>query len=160
MTPRTSGRTKLTHVQMVGGLLLIALVVGANLLNVFVSRSLSDTNKQVSAAGKTMTTVANAGREANFVAVAAAQLPDRQQLDEVGVHHGLLVRQIDITHAMLAGMFGTESAMSEVDVRLAELEQSLDSLGTNPPDSELAGAAAVILAQAEALEVATKHLYD
>jgi hypothetical protein len=122
---------------MVGGLLLIALVVGANLLNVFVSRSLSDTNKQVSAAGKTMTTVANAGREANFVAVAAAQLPDRQQLDEVGVHHGLLVRQIDITHAMLAGMFGTESAMSEVDVRLAELEQSLDS--RSPPNTSTTG---------------------
>jgi hypothetical protein len=145
---------------MVGGLLLIALVVGANLLNVFVSRSLSRTNEQVSTAGATMTTVANVGREANFVAVAAAQLPDRQQLEQVGVHRGLLVRQIDVAHAKLAGTVGTEVAMSEVDLRLAELEHTLDSLGPNPLDSELHSAGVVILAQADTLELATKHLYD
>ena len=160
MTARTSGRTKLTRTQKVGGVLLIALVLGANLLNVFVSHSLSRTNAQVYAAGETMTTVANLGREANFVAVAAAQLPDRQQLDEVVLHHGLMVRQIAVAHVMLAGMFGTEAAMSEVDLRLAELEDTLDSLGPSPPDPELRRAGVVILGQAQALEVATKHLYD
>jgi len=160
MTARISGRTKLTRVQKLGGLVLIALVVGANLLNLFVSQSLSDTNEQVYAAGETMTTVANAGREANFVAVAAAQLPDREKFDEVGVHRGLLVRQIAVTHAMLGGVLGTEAATSEVDLRLAELDDTLNSLGPNPPDSELSSATAGILEQAETLEVATKHLYD
>ena len=160
MTARTSRRTKLTRPQKVGGLLLIGLVIGANLINVSISRSLSRANEQVAEAGETMTTVANAGREANFIAVAAAQFPDRLQFDSVTLHHALLMRQIDVTHAKLAGRVATGEAMAEVDLRLAEVQDTLTSLGDDPGTLELRHAQGPMRAEAEALELATKHLYD
>jgi diguanylate cyclase (GGDEF)-like protein/PAS domain S-box-containing protein len=160
MTTVTGRRTRLARSQAIGGILLIALVVGANLLNVSISRSLSRTNEQVAEAGATMTTVANAGREANFIAVAAAQFPNRRQFDMVTLHRALLGRQIDVTHAKLAGESATAGAMAEVDLRLAEVEHTMAALGTHPSMAELGRAGVPIRAQAEALEVATKHLYD
>jgi hypothetical protein len=145
---------------MVGGVLLVGLVVGANLVNISVSRSLSRTNEQVAGAGETMTTVANAGREANFVAVGAAQFPDRRHFDFVTVHRGLLVRQIAVSHAMLAGQTATDPELAEVDLRLAEMERTLAALGTRPRPVELRRARIPIREQATALELATKHLYD
>ena len=160
MTLRTNGRTKLTGFQKAGGILLIGLVLGANLINVSISGSLSRTNEQVAEAGETMTTVANAGREANFIAVAAAQLPDRAQFESLTLHRGLLVRQIDVTHAKVDGESATEELMAEVDLRLAQLERTLAALGADPPASELRRTREPILAEAKALELATKHLYD
>ena len=160
MTAGASHRTKLTRPQKVVGVLLIALVIGANLTNVFVIQSMNDTNKQVLEAGEMMTNVANVGREANFVAVAAGQLPGPRQFDAVTVHGALLMRQVNIAHAMFAGHSPTDDELAEVDLRLAELETTLASLGTHPASPELRDAGAPILAQAVALEVATKHLYD
>jgi diguanylate cyclase (GGDEF)-like protein/PAS domain S-box-containing protein len=160
MTSATSGLTKLTRLQKIGGVVLIGLVLGANLINFSISGSLSRTNEQVADAGATMTTVANAGREANFVAVAAAQLPNRRAFEWVTLHRALLVRQIDVTHAKLAGEAATKAAMVEVDLRLAQLEGTMDALGPTPATAELRRDGRTILAQAEALELATKHLYD
>jgi diguanylate cyclase (GGDEF)-like protein/PAS domain S-box-containing protein len=160
MTDQPSRRTRLTRSQKIGGLLLVGLVVGANLVNVSISRSLSRTNGQVSEAGETMTTVANAGREANFIAVAAAQFPDRRQFDSVSLHHALLVRQIAVTHAKLEGRLPTRDAVAEVDLRLGQAEKTLTGLGTDPARAELRRARIPMRAEAEALELATKHLYD
>jgi len=160
MTVRDSHRTRLTRPQKVGGLLLICIVVGANVGNLVVSRSLSRANEQVARAGETMTTVANAGREANFVAVGAAQFPERSEFDFVTLHRGLLVRQIDVTHVMLEGQAASERELAEVDLRLAEMEGTLTELGTDPGVRELRRAGVPIREQAVALELATKHLYD
>jgi diguanylate cyclase (GGDEF)-like protein/PAS domain S-box-containing protein len=160
MTTATSRRARSTRSQAVGGLLLVALVVGANLVNVSISRSLSRTNAQVSDAGATMTTVANAGREANFIAVAAAQFPSRREFASVTLHRALLRRQIDVTHAKLAGESATADAMAEVDQRLAQMDRTLTRLGPDPSRADLSRMGAWIRAQAQALELATKHLYD
>jgi len=160
MTTRSAQRRALSRPQKFGGLLLIALVIAANLLNLSTSRLLDQTIEDVSDAGQTLGTVANVGREAGRIERAATQFPARVEFDAATLHEALLERQLVIAQAELAGNAALEEPLSTLVRRVAELEVTLASLGTDPSKAELISARGPLSSQAKALEVAAKQVYD
>jgi len=160
MTILSSRRKTLSRPQKVGGVLLIALVVAANLLNLSTSRLLDRTIEDVAVAGQTLGTVANVSREAGFIQRAATQFPVRSQFEEATLHEALLERQLGIAQAELTGKAALEPPLSDLVRRLAELEGTLASLGSSPSEADLISARGPLGNQAKALEVSAKSLYD
>ena len=157
---RSKRRTRLSRPQLLGAVLLVFLVVGLNWLNLSTSRLLDRTAESVAAAGDTLGIVANVGREAGFIERAAVQFPEPGEFDAASLHVSLILRQLDITHAKLAGNVVTKEPLSTLDQQLAQVEGTLASLGTDPPRTELSLARNRLSTQAEALELAAKELYD
>jgi len=160
MTIRSSRRKTLSRPQKVGAVLLVALVVAANLLNLSTSRLLDRTIEDVAEAGQTLGTVANIGREAGFIERAASQFPERSQFDAATLHDALLERQLGIAETELTGKVALDQPVSDLVLRLAELEGTLASLGSDPSKAELISARRPLGNQAKALELAAKNVYD
>ena len=156
----TSGYGASTSPQKIGGVLLIALVVAANLLNLSTNRLLDRTIEDVAVAGQTLGTVANVSREAGFIERAATQFPVRAQFEAATLHEALLERQLGITQAKLTGKVALEQQLSELVNRLAEVEGTLASLGTAPSKAGLISPRGPLGSQAKALEVSANNLYD
>ena len=160
MTARPGRRTRLSTAQKVGGALLVCLVAGVNWLNFSTARLLDLTTDTLTRSGDSFTTVANVGREAGLIEVAATQFPDRAQFEAAKLHEALFQRQLEIARASLAGIDSVERPLAELDQWRAKMESTLASLGADPTRAELSRARDPLRSQANEVELASKQLYD
>lgn len=160
MTAPPRQGTALTRLQRGSLLVFVVLIVLGNLLAVQVSRSLGRTNEHVAAAGSRMTYIANVDREAGSLGLAAAKFGAPGAFEDAQLRYGLLLRQVVVAREKAQEVPSTARAMAELDLALAEVVTTMETLGDAPTARRLLEAKDGLLSQVKAVEIEAKQLYD